>query len=385
MIPIATGLDRLLQQPPPEVSGARIGLLTNPSGIDRNLRSTVDLVTGHEALEVTALYGPEHGVRGEAQAGEHVEGGIDSRTGLPVFSLYGATRTPTQAMLDAFDVMIIDMQDIGARFTTYISSVAHLIDACDAAEKGVVILDRPNPLGGGVVAGNLLDPAFASFVGIHRIPIRHGLTIGEFGRLWARDHGRTDPVVMTMNGWSRDMWYDQTGLPWVPPSPNLPTLDSVIAFPATCLIEGTNLSEGRGTTRPFEWIGAPWIDPPDLVDALHGLGLDGVMFRPVSFTPSFSKHAGTRCGGIQIHVHDREAFDAVGLGPHLLATFKRLYPQHFAWLEPHEGRYFIDLLAGGSTLRETIDSGEPVDSLLATWLGEAAAFRRDRSDILLYD
>lgn len=381
---VQTGLDSFLDQPPPEARGVRLGLMTNPSGIDRHLRSSVDRLASQPNVRVAALYGPEHGVRGEAQAGEHVDGGTDARTGLPVHSLYGPSRIPSDEMLAGVDAMLVDLQDIGVRFTTYISTLAHVIDVCAESGKGVIILDRPNPLTGSRVGGNLLDPNYASFVGIHPIPILHGLTIGEFGRLWARDHDLPEPTVVTMDGWRRNMWFDETGLPWVAPSPNLPTLDSTVAYPGTCLIEGTNLSEGRGTTRPFEVIGAPWIEPGTLTAALAELELGGVAFRPVYFTPMFSKQAGLRCGGVQVYVTNREAFDAVAFGPRLLATLKRLYPADFAWLPPNDGRHFIDLLTGGSGLRDAIDEGVPIQEFLASWTRESSSFEVARADILLY-
>jgi uncharacterized protein YbbC (DUF1343 family) len=384
MTNVVTGLERFVEQPPGEALAVRLGLLTNPSGIDRRMRSSINLLTEHPSLTLTALYGPEHGVRGEAQAGEHIEGAIDPRSGLPIHSLYGATRIPPADMLDGIDTMVIDLQDIGARFTTYISTVAHVIDACAEHGKGVIILDRPNPLTGTRVTGNVLNAGYVSFIGIHPIPILHGLTIGEFGRLWARDHRLPAPTVVPMEGWRREMWFDETARPWVPPSPNLPTLDSALIFPGTCLLEGTNLSEGRGTTRPFEIIGAPWVEPDVLAAALRDLTLAGVSFRPVFFTPMFSKHAGVRCGGVQTHVGDREAFDAVAFGPRLLATLQRRYPDDFAWLPPEEGEFFIDKLAGGTGPRNAIDHGASIEDLLAGWSREAAAFERDRSDILLY-
>jgi len=384
MTNVVTGLERFVEQPPGEALAVRLGLLTNPSGIDRRMRSSINLLAEHPSLTLTAPYGPEHGVRGEAQAGEHIEGSIDPRSGLPIHSLYGATRIPPADMLDGIDTMVIDLQDIGARFTTYISTVAHVIDACAEHGKGVIILDRPNPLTGTRVTGNVLNAGYVSFIGIHPIPILHGLTIGEFGRLWARDRQLPTPVIVPMDGWRRAMWFDGTALPWVPPSPNLPTLDSTLIFPGTCLLEGTNLSEGRGTTRPFEIIGAPWVEPDVLADALTELALDGVSFRPVYFTPMFSKHTDARCGGVQTHVSDREAFDSVTFGPWLLATLKRLYPDDFAWLPPNDGSHFIDKLAGGSGLRKAIDAEASIEDLLAGWSREAAAFERDRSDILLY-
>jgi uncharacterized protein YbbC (DUF1343 family) len=381
---VKTGLDQFVAYPPAAVLGSRLGLLTNPSGIDHRLRSSVNLLTSDSRLHFRALFGPEHGVRGEAQAGEHVDSGRDFATNLPIYSLYGATQSPTSEMLAEIDVLVIDIQDIGVRYATYLSTVAHVLDACAANDKAVLILDRPNPLGGDRVGGNLLDLEFASFVGIHQMPVLHGLTIGEFGLLWARDHQLPPPEVIPMQGWQREMWFDGTGLPWVLPSPNLPTLDSVTVYPATCLIEGTDLSEGRGTTRPFEVIGAPWIEPESLVADLEALAIDGAGFRPIYFTPMFSKHQGVRCGGIQVHVFDREMFDSVAFGPRLLATIKCRYPENFSWLAPADGAFFVDKLAGGSTLREVIDSGSSVDALLSQWSNESAGFLRDRSDILLY-
>jgi uncharacterized protein YbbC (DUF1343 family) len=381
---VTPGLERFLADPPENARGGRIGVLTNPSGIDRLLRSTVDLLIDHPKLHVTALFGPEHGVRGEAQAGEHVGGRVDCQTGLPVHSLYGENRAPTAEMLNDIDIMVIDLQDIGVRYATYLSTVALAIDACSVHKKQVIVLDRPNPLGGNRLAGNIVEPAFASFVGIHPIPILHGLTIGEFGKRWARDHQLDQPIVVTMDGWNREMWFDQTGLPWAPPSPNLPTLDSVTLYPATCLVEGTILSEGRGTTRPFEIVGAPWIVPRDLANSLASIGLDGIGFRPLSFTPIFSKHRGERCGGVQMYVHNREEFDAVAFGPRLLATIQGLYPGLFAWLPPTDDDYFIDKLAGSSSLRTTIDAGGSIDELLDHWRIQSDDFGASRADILLY-
>ncbi len=381
---VTSGLDQFIANPPASALGCRLGLLTNPSGIDHCLRSSVDLLSSDGRLHFTALFGPEHGVRGEAQAREHVDSGLDIATGLPIYSLYGETQSPSPEMLAEIDVLVIDLQDIGVRFATYLSTVAHVLDACAVHAKRVIILDRPNPLGGNRVSGNMLDPEFASFVGIHQVPILHGLTLGEFGRLWARDHQLPSPEVIPMTGWRRDMWFDETGLPWVLPSPNLPTLESVTIYPATCLIEGTELSEGRGTTRPFEFIGAPWIDPDSLVADLNELTIAGAGFRPVFYTPMFSKHQGVRCGGIQVHVFDRESFDSVALGPRLLSTISHRYPEEFSWLAPTDGAFFVDKLAGGSTLRDVIDSGGCIDALVTQWSNESAGFLRNCTDILLY-
>ncbi|HYI24792.1 MAG TPA: DUF1343 domain-containing protein [Thermomicrobiales bacterium] len=385
MIHVQTGAERALSSPEGSLLGARIGLVANPSSIDGAFGSIVTRMAQHPQLDLVALYGPEHGVRGEAQAGEKVAGGVDTATGLPTFSMYGETQVPSPEMLEPIDVLVIDLQDIGVRYTTYLSTVANVMDACAAIGVGVKILDRPNPFPGQLVSGNLLEPRFTSFVGCHTMPILHGLTIGEFGRLYARDKGLPTPDVTPMEGWSRELWYDQCGLPWVLPSPNLPTLDSVTAYPATCLIEGTVLSEGRGTTRPFEFVGAPFVDPERLAAEMNSHSFPGVAFRPVWFQPSFSKHAGTVCGGVQVHVTDRETLDSVPVGVHLLATLRTLYPDDFAWLQPTGDRYFIDLLAGTDRLRKTIDTGGSVEDLLADWNQDANAFRDSRSDILLYD
>lgn len=381
---VITGAERVLASPPTMLQGRKLGLLANPSSVTRSLASIATRMFKHPQLHLTALYGPEHGVRGNAQAGDHVDAAVDPATGLPVFSLYGDTRIPTAAMLDPIEVMAIDLQDIGVRYATYLSTVAHVLDACAVNHVDVVVLDRPNPLGGATVAGNRLDPTFGSFVGCQAMPIRHGLTIGEFARLYARNRGLPDPDVIRMDGWSRDFWFDQCELPWILPSPNLPTLDSVTVYPATCLIEGTNLSEGRGTTRPFEFVGAPWINADRFAKELRDLALEGVLFRPAWFQPTFSKHAGSLCGGVQVHVVDRTQCDTVALGVHLLAILRRMSPEDFGWLPPHDGRYFVDLLAGTDRLRTTIDKELPVSPLLAEWEHDAAQFHRERSDILLY-
>jgi uncharacterized protein YbbC (DUF1343 family) len=384
MMQTITGLESLIDNPPPTLQGSRLGLLTNPTGIDRAYRSTVDLLTRDRRFELRTLFGPEHGVRGDAQAGQHIETSIDARTGLPSYSLYGGSRTPTPEMLDGIDVLVIDLQDIGVRFTTYISTVARVIDACADADVEMVILDRPNPLGG-AVHGNTLESEYESFVGIHEIPTIHGLTLAEFGLLYARDRGKPRPSVVPMIRWNPADLFDQTGLPWVMPTPNLPTLDSVIAFQATCLIEGTNLSEGRGTTRPFEMFGAPWLDPYVLIDELATRNLAGVALRPTWFTPSFSKHVSERCAGIFLHVTDRDSFDPIRFGCHLLDCLRVVGGEGFQWLEPSGDRWFIDLLTGTSDLRTAVDSGSSIEDLVESWDHQREAFIRAQADILLYD
>ena len=382
---VRVGLEVFLEQGLPSLKGRRAGLITNPTGTDSRLRSAIDLLHASDRVRLAALFGPEHGIRGEAQAGEPVADAHDARTGLPVYSLYGRTRRPSPEMLQGLDALIFDLQDIGIRYGTYASTMAYAQEV--AAEAGLlfVVFDRPNPLTGCRVEGNRLDPAFASFVGVHPIPIRHGLTAGELARLLAADRGWPDPVVVPMQGWQRELWFDQTGLPWIQPSPNLPTLDSLALYAGTCLVEGTNCSEGRGTTRPFELVGAPWIDPFRLAEDLEGRGLPGVAFRPAYFTPTFSKHAGQRCGGVQIHILDREALRPVELGIHLLDALRRQDPAAFAWRVSADGRYVIDLLLGSDRPRRALEAGATPAEVLSGWDEEARAFRERCRPLLFYD
>lgn len=380
-----TGLDVLLDRGLSELAGRRLGLITNHTGTDRRFRLTADLLRADGRFALAALFGPEHGVLGEAQAGAKVGAAVDAHTGLPVHSLYGETQSPTAEMLAGIDVLIFDMLDIGARFTTYISTMVNCQEAAAAAGRGLVVLDRPNPVTGSRVAGNLLDPAFTSFVGIHPIPIRHGLTVGELARLVAAERGWPVPTVVPMEGWRREWWYDQTGLPWIQPSPNLPTLDAAIVYLGSCLIEGTNLSEGRGTTRPFEYIGAPWLDPFALAEALAARKLSGVAFRPAYFTPTFAKHAGVVCGGVQVHILDRDAMRPVELGIHLLDVVRRLDPAAFVWRQSATGIFPIDRLLGCDRPRRALDDGAAAGEVMATWADEARAFTERRRPFLLYE
>ncbi|MGH2531654.1 MAG: exo-beta-N-acetylmuramidase NamZ family protein [Thermomicrobiales bacterium] len=379
-----TGLDVVLKQGLPELAGKRVGLITNHTGTDRGFRLAADLLHAAEGFELVALFGPEHGLLGEAQAGAKVEGAVDQRTGVPVYSLYGETEAPTPAMLAGIDVLVFDMLDIGARFTTYISTMANSQEAAAAAGLGFVVLDRPNPANGRDVAGNMLDPAFTSFVGIHPMPIRHGLTVGELAALIAAERGWPAPTVVPMRGWRREWWYDETGLPWVQPSPNLPTLDSLIVYLGTCLIEGTNLSEGRGTTRPFEYVGAPWLDPFALAEALDARDLPGVAYRPAYFTPTFSKHAGIACGGIQVHILDRNAMRPVELGIHLIDVARGRDPASFAWRQYADDGYPIDRLLGSDRPRRAFDDGATAAEVMATWAEESRQFEERRRPYLLY-
>lgn len=379
-----TGLERLLTHGLPQAAGQRAGLITNHTGLDRTLRRNVDLLRDHSDVTLVALFSPEHGLWGEIQAGVHVDGQTDARTGLPVYSLYGETHQPTPAMLHGLDLLIFDIQDLGVRFATRLSIMVGAQEAAARADIAFLVLDRPNPISGLHVEGPLLDPAFTSLVGCHPIPLRHGMTLGELARLVAAERGWPAPSVVPMEGWQRGHWFDQTGFPWAPPSPNLPTLDSLTVYPGACLIEGTNLSEGRGATRPFEYAGAPWIDPFALAAELTRRRIPGVAFRPAYFTPVFSKHAGTVCGGVQIHVIDRDAARPVAMGVHLLHALHHLSDGALEWRVRADGRYAIDLLYGSDRLRIAIARGAVITDVLAEADEQAFAFGDRRSGLLLY-
>lgn len=383
--PMQTGLEVFLSTGLPELAGRRVGLITNYTGIDSRLRSNVDLLHASDQLELVALFGPEHGIHGETQAGVEIGASVDPRTGLPIYSLYGETRRPTPAMLEGLDALIFDIQNVGVRYATYISTMAYAQEAAAEAGLRFVVLDRPNPISGTHIEGNLLESAFASFVGVHPLPIRHGMTVGELARLFAAERRWPEPLVVSMRGWRRLQWFDQTGLPWVQPTPNLPTLDSVTLYAGTCLIEGTNISEGRGTTTPFETIGAPWIDPFRLSESLERSNLPGIAFRPAYFTPMFSKHAGVLCAGVQIHLTEREVARPVELGLHLLYALRELAPNAFDWRYAADGSYFIDLLLGSDRPRRALDAGASVAEVMAGWDEAVHSFEQRRLPFLLYE
>lgn len=369
-----------------EYEGKRIGLVTNMTGVDHQLRSTIDRFFNHEALNLVALYSPEHGIRGMAQAGEKVQSiEEDPHTGLPVYSLYGETRKPTPEMLQNIDVMVFDLQDIGARYYTYIYTMAYVMEACGEQGIEVTILDRPNPIGGDVVEGNFVEPELRSFVGLYPIPNRHGLTVGELAHLFKGEFGVKAQInVIPMTGWSRHMHFLDTDLLWVPPSPNVTSEEMCLLYPGTCLVEGTNLSEGRGTTRPFEYIGAPFINGMDLAEALNREGLPGVLARPVSFKPTFQKFEEEHCEGVQLHVVDRNQLHSVAVGLKLLTTIARMYPEDFEFLKYEEHRhYFFDLLVGTKDLREQILEGS-IESFLKQMREDRLAFQKQREPYLLY-
>lgn len=361
------------------LKGGKLGLVTGPTGVDKRLVPTVEIL--RERYRLTALYAPEHGIWGDAQAGEHVPHAVDRRTGLPVYSLYGANRGLSEEIVRGVDIIVFDMQDVGVRYFTYLYTLANVMK--DAARFGlpVLVLDRVNPLNGVTVNGTVLDERFASFVGQYAIPARYALTIGEFARFVnaTRKFG-CELTVAACAGWHREMYFDETDLIWVMPSPNLPTPDSALCYPGTCLFEGTNLSEGRGTTRPFELVGAPWVDPARLARQAARLGLEGVLFRPASFRPTFSKHAGCVCHGVQVHVTDRDAFDPFLTGLALLDLVRREYGE-FELIRSETGGFFLDNLLGSDGFRaEGFDAG----AFVAAGAARLDGCRRRMRDFLLY-
>lgn len=313
----------------------------------------------------------------------------DPETGLPVHSLYGETRRPTEDMLKDIDVLLFDLQDAGTRVYTFIHTMAYCMEACARFDKRMIVLDRPNPVNGRQLEGNLLDPEYSSFVGLYPIPMRHGMTTGELALLFNAEFGiHCDLTVVAMEGWRREYWFDQTGLPWVQPSPNLPTVDSAVVYPGSVLVEGTCLSEGRGTTRPFEMIGAPFINSRSYAARLNALDLPGVWFRPAYFQPTFQKWAGQMCGGVQIHVRDREIYEPYLTGIALLSAARALYPESFKWREPpyeyEHQKLPIEILCGGNSVPDSIWRGTPLDQIKQSWQNEVAAFLRQRSPYILY-
>ena len=385
---VETGLERLLREPR-RLRGQRLGLVANPTAVTSGLDHAALALSRSKAFRLVRLFGPEHGVWADAQDLVEVEDSRDPATGLPVLSLYGRTRVPTPAMLDGLDAVVFDVQDVGSRYYTFIYTMLHVLEAAARDGRRVVVLDRPNPLGGVEVDGNVLDPEYRSFVGWHPLAVRHGLTVGELARMF-REECRLDVdlEVVPLRGWRRPMHFEDTGLPWVLPSPNMPTVDTAFVYPGGCLIEGTNLSEGRGTTRPFELVGAPWLDPWRLVNDLTRERIPGARFRPVFFTPAFQKHAGKVCGGVQVHVTDRKRFPAFLAYLLLVHHARGQNTKAFAWRDPpYEYEYVkrpIDILGGTDRIRRALDEGRSPRTLAPGWRREAAAFRRRRARYLLY-
>jgi uncharacterized protein YbbC (DUF1343 family) len=389
---VLSGLDVLVREKFAPLRGMKVGLVCNPTAVDRRLRHAADLF--HEAKGVTlaALFGPEHGVRGDAQYMAAVGEERDRKTGIPMHSLYGdspESLKPAPDRLEGLDALVFDVQDVGSRYYTYQATMMLCMEAADAAGIGFVVLDRPNPIGGADVEGPALRPGFESFCGLHDLAPRHGMTVGELALLFRGERRlHLDLTIVECAGWRRRLAWEETGLPWVTPSPNMPTPATALVYPGMCLLEGTNLSEARGTTRPFEWFGAPWLDGERLAAALAAERLPGVLFRPVSFVPTWDKHAGTRCHGVELHVADREAFRPVRTGIACVALARAQHPERFAWrTEPYEfvsGIPAFDLLCGSAREREAIERGASAKELARAWAPEERGFSRRRSQFLLY-
>src|SRR5215212_10233639 len=330
---IVLGLEKLLEEAGERLKGARVGLICNQSSVDHRFRHAADLFHGHANVKLTALFGPQHGIRGDVQDNMvETAHAVDRSTGLPVYSLYSETREPTDEMLEPVDALVFDMQDVGCRISTFVYTLANCMRAARRLGKRVLVCDRPNPINGEQVAGSVLEPEFASFVGQFSIPTRHGMTVCELAQCFNEHFGiGCELEVVTMDGWARELWLDETDAPWVLPSPNMPTLDSATVFPGTVHVEGTQLSEGRGTTRPFELVGAPYIEPLEYARRLSELGFPGVYFRACGFQPTFQKHAGVTCGGVQIHVTDRSVFEPAIVGVAIVKAAYDLYREHFRW------------------------------------------------------
>lgn len=385
------GVETLLEDQTNRLEDDRLGLITNPSGVDSSLTPTIDLLYEHEAFDLQKLFSPEHGIRGDAEAGEGVGDTIDEKTGLPVISLYGDTRQLQPEMIEDLDTVVFDIQDVGVRFYTYIYDIARSLETIGQTGKRFVVLDRPNPIAPLSITGSRIDDENASGIGNYRLPVIHGMTVGEIAHYFNEefDFGANLETVR-MQDWHRGMWYDETGLPFVPPSPNMPTTETATIYPGMVYFEATNHSEGRGTTKPFEYIGAPWIDGQEWAEGLNKLDLPGVRFRPVWFEPTFDDHTGENVSGVHTHIVDRSRVQPVRVGLTMLASAFLWYPdsEWTAWGDT----YAIDTRANGSELRETIDAAdtdtdplELADQIRSGWEDDIGEFRKVREPYLLYD
>ena len=385
---VRLGSDVLLSSS--RLTGKRVGIVCNHASLDRGFLHIVDRLAAADDLTLSAIFGPQHGFRSDVQDNmietPHAK---DPGRRVPIYSLYSETREPTAEMLSGLDVLVIDLQDVGARIYTYIYTMANCMRACARHGVPVIVCDRPNPIGGMDVEGARLVPGFESFVGQFPIPMRHGMTIGELARFFNDVFSIGAQLdIVAMEGWQRDLYADQTGLPWVMPSPNMPTLDTAIVYPGTVLFEGIMLSEGRGTTRPFELVGAPWIEAERFARDMNALGLTGVYFRPAVFEPTFQKHAKQTCGGCQIHVTARHLFKPVLVGVALAGMFWRTNPSKYAWRQPpyeyEHDKMPIDILAGSDALRKQIEADMPAIDIAASWRADEDAFRTLRERFLMY-
>ncbi len=403
---VRLGVEVFLEKHLDLVKSKRVGLITNPTGTDSHVTSTITLFARTPGIHLVALYGPEHGVRGESQAGEYVPYDRDEKLKIPVFSLYGQTfklnpnvmanidesmrsfdtvkdgKLIEPSMIENIDVLVFDIQDVGTRIYTYISTMAYAMQACALNNKEFIVLDRPNPINGIDMEGPILDyPKYSSFVGLYPIPIRHGMTVGELARFINSNFlsQETNLTIIPMAGWARPMWFDETGLPWILPSPNMPSLDTVTVYPGQVFLEGTNVSEGRGTTKPFELFGAPWINSARLVKSLNGLELPGARFREACFTPRFSKYQGQVCKGAQIHVLDRTRFRSFETSMHIIQSIMKMYTEQF-----HFHPDYFDKIMGTAAVREAMEKNHNVPEIIDRFNADLDIFRIHRKPHLLY-
>ena len=384
------GVEVLLDEKIELIRGKRVGLVCNQASILPDFRHAADVFGERTEFELTTLFGPQHGIRGDVQDNMiETPHTVDERTGKPVYSLYSETREPTAEMLENVDAIVFDMQDVGCRIYTYIYTMANCMRAAKKYGKQVIVCDRPNPINGVQVEGNITEDAFKSFVGQYEIPTRHGMNVAELAKMFNEHFGiGCDLEVVLMEGWERPFWYEQTGLPWVLPSPNMPTVDTAVVFPATVHFEGTELSEGRGTTKPFELIGAPFIDPYDYSAELRKYNFAGVAFRETSFRPTFQKCAEQNCGGVQIHVTKREAFTPVIVGIAMIKTAYDMYTDQFQWKQTAYEYVFdknpFDVVCGTDKIRKAIESGESLKTIEESWAEGLEEFKKIREAYLLY-
>jgi uncharacterized protein YbbC (DUF1343 family) len=385
-----TGIEVLTGEKTAVLSGQKVGLVCNQASVLSDLSHAADVFYEHPSIDLTTLFGPQHGIRGDVQDNMiETDHSTDPHTGLPIYSLYSETREPTEAMLENVDTIVIDLQDVGCRIYTFVYTMANCMRAAKKFGKRIVVCDRPNPINGRDIEGNITEREFTSFVGQFELPTRHGLTIGELARMFNGHFGiGCELEVIEMQGWNRNMWFEETGLPFVMPSPNIPTVDTCVVFPATVHIEGTELSEGRGTTKPFELNGAPYIDPWAWVEALEAYEFEGVAFRHCFFQPTFQKHAKVTCGGVQMHVFNRDIFRPVVVGIAMMKTAYDLYPDKFEWKrEPYEYVFDqnpMDVVAGTDKIRKAIESGASLSEIEGSWAEGLNAFANAREPFLLY-
>ena len=390
-IDVATGIDILVRDEFELLQGKRVGVITNHTGMTKNGLHIVDALHNAENVNLTAIFGPEHGVRGIEPDGKAVDSAVDPASGVTIFSLYGKTRRPTEDMIHALDVFVFDIQDVGARFYTYIYTMALAMEVAALNDKKFVVLDRPNPITGNRVEGPMLEEGFESFVGKYKLPVRHGMTVGELalmykGEGWIKGAEKLDLEIVRMEGWRRELWFDQTNLPWINPSPSMRTLSTATLYPGTCFIEGTNLSEGRGTEYPFEKIGAPWVDAELLAKEMNSLHLEGVVFEAIEFTPKAilpsvpnPKYKDELIGGVQVRIIRRELLEPVKTGISLVYTLHRLFPENFEWSGT------VDRLYGSDKLRNSVDNGVPLANIIENYSDGVNEFLEMRMKYLLYE